>query len=66
MLPVLRSHGINRIDKLILTHSDVDHIGATRELMEKISIGKVYITPNSWEKPLMLETVRLAKEKKLP
>ncbi|MBM7716329.1 competence protein ComEC [Bacillus thermophilus] len=65
LLPVLRSHGIKRIDKLILTHSDVDHIGATRELMEKISIGKVYITPNSWEKPLMLETVRLAKEKKI-
>lgn len=65
LLPVLKSHGINRIDKLILTHSDADHIGAAKELIGKMSIGKIYITPRSWEKPLMLETVRLAKEKNI-
>lgn len=65
LMPVLKSHGINRIDKLILTHSDADHMGAAKELIGKISIGTIYITPRSWEKPLMLETVRLAKEKKI-
>ncbi|MFK4997637.1 MBL fold metallo-hydrolase [Bacillus sp. N9] len=35
LLPLFKSKRINTIDKLILTHSDVDHIGATKELLGK-------------------------------
>ncbi|MGV3464012.1 MAG: ComEC/Rec2 family competence protein, partial [Heyndrickxia sp.] len=57
LVPYLKGKGISKIDKLILTHSDSDHIGAAKELVETIKIREVYISPNSWKKPLMYETL---------
>lgn len=42
ILPFLRFHGINRIDKVIITHPDLDHYGGLEYLSEQISIGEVY------------------------
>ncbi|KIL44470.1 DNA internalization-related competence protein ComEC/Rec2 [Jeotgalibacillus soli] len=53
--PVLRSRGITVIDKLILTHGDYDHVGAVKDLMERVLIKEVWITPNSQDKEVMEE-----------
>lgn len=42
ILPFLRFHGINRIDKVIITHPDLDHYGGLEYLTEQISIGEVH------------------------
>ncbi|WP_456273967.1 DNA internalization-related competence protein ComEC/Rec2 [Bacillus sp. AK031] len=47
LMPLLKSKGIDKIDKLILTHSDFDHVGTVVELMENIEIEKIYISPGS-------------------
>lgn len=60
LIPFLKSKGISRIDKLILTHSDTDHIGAANELMGELKISEILISPNSWEKPIMAEIVNKA------
>ncbi|VEF47724.1 DNA internalization-related competence protein ComEC/Rec2 [Bacillus freudenreichii] len=57
LIPFLKSKGIRRIDKLILTHSDTDHIGAAEELIGEIKIGEILISPNSWVKPIMAGTL---------
>ena len=64
LLPYLKSKGITKIDKLILTHSDSDHIGAAEELLERLTVHEILLSPNSWEKPMMLKTVQMALSKK--
>lgn len=65
LLPFLKSKKISRIDKLILTHSDADHIGAADELISELKIGEILISPNSWEKPMMADIVNRAFEEKI-
>ncbi|KAB7708711.1 DNA internalization-related competence protein ComEC/Rec2 [Bacillus aerolatus] len=66
LLPYLKSRGITRIDKLILTHSDYDHIGAAAELFGLITIKEVMISPGSESKPVMQETIQQAATHKIP
>lgn len=65
ILPYLKSKGITKIDKLILTHSDSDHIGAAEELLERLTVHEILLSPNSWEKPMMLKTVQMALSKNI-
>lgn len=41
ILPYMRSHGIKIIDKLIISHSDRDHAGSYKELVEQVKIKQV-------------------------
>ena len=50
VLPLLKSKGIKKIDKMILTHNDVDHMGAASELLGEIKIEEIYISPNANQK----------------
>src|SRR5687767_11628886 len=44
----LRSQGIRRIEWIVLTHSDVDHLAGLNGLMEdeQFTIGRVYANPD--------------------
>ncbi|MGD0517462.1 MAG: ComEC/Rec2 family competence protein [Thermoguttaceae bacterium] len=41
----LWSRGITRIDAVIVSHPDIDHYNALPEVLEKCSIGVVYVSP---------------------
>jgi|GEM_PF-3199121 len=41
ILPALRAKGWNRIDLILLSHGDADHIGGLKGLIEEIPIGRV-------------------------
>jgi competence protein ComEC len=41
LLPYLRHHGISRVDTLIVSHGDNDHIGGARELTAGIRVGRI-------------------------
>lgn len=41
ILDVLELHGINKIDYMILTHGDLDHIGAVEDIVGHVKIEKV-------------------------
>lgn len=45
-LPYLKSKGIKKLDKLILTHGDYDHLGEAELLLEEIKVKEVYINSN--------------------
>ena len=42
---VLWSHGIMRVDAIVLSHGDVDHYNALPGLLEKFSVGTIYVSP---------------------
>jgi competence protein ComEC len=43
VLPYLKSEGIRKLDKLILTHGDADHIGGAGALLEELEIAQILI-----------------------
>lgn len=48
VLPLLKSEGIDKLDKLILTHGDADHIGGAPALFDEILV-KQLILPRETE-----------------
>ncbi|WP_409270726.1 DNA internalization-related competence protein ComEC/Rec2 [Neobacillus sp. SCS-31] len=63
VIPFLKAKGITKIDKLILTHGDIDHIGGAAAIVDEIKIGEIMI-PGMKEKSEVEERViRLATEK---
>lgn len=43
VVPYLQSEGIRRIDKLILTHGDGDHVGAALDVLSSVWVGEVVL-----------------------
>ena len=41
LLPILKSSGINKLDAIILTHGDADHMGEAIDLINKFKVKKV-------------------------
>lgn len=41
LTPFLRSQGISRIDTLLLSHGDNDHIGGTRSVIDNFEVGEI-------------------------
>lgn len=56
-LPHLASHGVLKLDRLILSHPDEDHAFGALEWLEKWDIGTLYINADwighRWEKPVL-------------
>jgi competence protein ComEC len=49
----LWSRGISRIDAVVLSHPDIDHYNALPDVLEKCSVGAVYVSPVMFEKESM-------------
>lgn len=47
VIPYLRSRGVGRIDQLVLTHTDADHIGDLEEVAEAFAIGEILVSQGS-------------------
>ncbi|RDU35448.1 DNA internalization-related competence protein ComEC/Rec2 [Neobacillus piezotolerans] len=63
VIPLLKAKGITKIDKLILTHGDMDHIGGALAVVAEIDIEEIII-PSIQEKSELERTIiRLAAEK---
>jgi competence protein ComEC len=65
IVPYLRAKGIRKIDKLILTHPDLDHIGEAGYLLEHVNITELLIGEFHEDNELEKNVVNLAKEKKV-
>lgn len=51
ILPFLKKINIQQIDVLILTHDDIDHTGAAKELLKNINVATIYLSFQSEEEP---------------
>jgi competence protein ComEC len=46
---LLWSRGITHLDALVLSHADIDHYNALPGLLERFSVGVIYVSPVMWE-----------------
>ena len=47
VVPYLKGRGITKIDKLIISHADADHVEGADEVLEEIRVGEIHISPGS-------------------
>ena len=45
ILPALKRMGVTKIDTLILSHADMDHYGGSLDLIDNVSVGRVFVPP---------------------
>ena len=57
LLPLLRARGDQRIDRLLLSHRDTDHIGGAQALLAQLPVGDV-LSSLEPQHPLLLEAQR--------
>ncbi len=64
--PFLLAHGVTRIDALVITHADRDHIGGAKYLSEHFRIGTIYLWPVAGESELELELLAACAAAEVP
>lgn len=47
LIPYLKSRGVARIDHLVLTHTDTDHVGDLEVVAREFNIGEILVSPGS-------------------
>ena len=47
LIPYLKSRGVSRLDVLVLTHTDTDHMGDMLEVAKRFSIKEIYVSKGS-------------------
>lgn len=48
ILPALRTLGIERLDAVMISHTDMDHVGGLDTLLGKLPIGRILVPAASW------------------
>ncbi len=66
VVPHLRRLGVDRIDYLVLTHSDADHIGGAPTIMSEFVVGTIVHADDDLSHPVMREVMDLAREAGIP
>ncbi|RND00042.1 DNA internalization-related competence protein ComEC/Rec2 [Lysinibacillus halotolerans] len=66
VVPYLKGKGITKIDKLILTHADSDHVEGAEEVLQEIEVKEIHITPSSYKEKVMNELLMEAESRKIP
>ncbi|MCY3914253.1 MAG: ComEC/Rec2 family competence protein [Chloroflexi bacterium] len=60
IVPQLRRLGVERLDYLVLTHADGDHIGGAPTVMREFAVGTVVHADHDLDHPVMREVIDLA------
>ncbi|RHW38608.1 DNA internalization-related competence protein ComEC/Rec2 [Lysinibacillus yapensis] len=66
VVPFLKGKGIQKIDKLILTHADSDHMEGAEEILQEIPVNEIHVSPNSILKGNMSDLLKEAMQQKIP
>lgn len=59
VLPFLRHHGVRRLDYVVATHADSDHIGGLFHVLQRMPVGALLLGPEPDGRPLEEELLAL-------
>ena len=62
IVPQLRRLGVDRLDFLVLTHADGDHIGGAPTVMREFAVGTIVHADHDLSHPVMREVIDLARD----
>jgi len=65
IIPVLKSFGINKIDSIIISHGDADHMGEAINLVENFKVEKVIFNYGEFNE-LEQNLIKVLDKKKIP
>lgn len=66
VVPFLKGKGIRKIDTLVITHADADHMEGAEEILQEVRVGEIHITPGSTEKDGMQDLMEEVREQQIP
>jgi competence protein ComEC len=66
VVPFLKGKGITRIDKLILTHGDTDHIGGAFAVIKELNVRQIVLSDMMERSETEKEIEKAADKKKIP
>ena len=64
--PALRAEGVHRLDALVLTHADRDHIGGAVAVLGAVPVDEIWLSAPTLNAAPMLEVRRAAAERGVP
>ena len=53
LMRALRREGVNRLQALILSHADAQHVGAAKAVMAQLPVAELWLPQAIWPSPLM-------------
>lgn len=66
VVPVLKKRGVHRLDAVILTHGDQDHIGGLQAVLDSFPVEALLINGSLAESKTMTSLMETALSKKIP
>ena len=66
ILPHLDRFGIDRLDALVLTHADADHIGGAASVLRSVEVGRLVTNGEAGETDLWAEVLAVADSLNVP
>jgi len=66
VVPYLKGKGINRIDKLILTHGDMDHIGGALSILTEFEVKQILLPSVTEPSETELAIIQVAEKQGIP
>lgn len=66
IIPYLKGRGIKKVDRMILTHADADHVEGAEEVMQEVAVRELHITPNSAAENVMDDIKKESVKQRIP
>jgi competence protein ComEC len=66
VVPYLKAKGITKIDKLILTHGDMDHVGGAFSIIKELKVKQIFLPDVAEESQTELEIMKAAELRGIP
>lgn len=66
LVPLLKKRGIHRLDAVVLTHGDQDHIGGMQAVLDSYQVGMILLNGSLADSSTMNKLMKTALDKNIP